>query len=628
VLKPILNRLCEPRLRRAVPWLLIVALLGCKSATEHREQADKDAAAIIAAGQKHAFGKTEPFSIVQPADILRRRLIAAQNLLYVGAESLGTDQLKPIEHWPEPDYPRKSDETPPTMADEAYRLTLLDALKVGARNNRDYQTRKEAVFIAALDLDLQRNSFTNIYSGTADVLGIGTTGAAGDGGIAGADVGVSRMLKTGAVLAGRIGIDLVKLLSTGDSSLGIFSDLSVAIPLLRGSGKHIVGEPLKQAERNVLYALRDFERFKRSFAVDVASDYLDVLRQADRVRNAEENYKGLIVLSRRTRAMAAAGRLPGLQVDQARQDELSARDNWIASVQSLESRIDNLKTSLGLPPDARIEVSPEEMERMVGIVRDTFAEAEQAGEGGIEGGLESGDVLAADAAAHIPPLDPGDRGPMEMDESVAVRLAFDNRQDLLVRLGAVYDAQRKVVVAADGLRAGLTVEGRVTTSGARNILAAAVLPDGSLDFRDAVFNASVLLDLPFERTAERIAYRESFISLESSVRGVQALEDSIKLSVRESLRQMLADREGVGIQVESVRLAQDRVQSTNLLLKAGRAEVRDVLDAQRSLLVAQNSLTDSLVSYRVSTLEMQRDMGVLQVDAEGLWTEYVPDEQQ
>ena len=70
------------------------------------------------------------------------------------------------------------------------------------------------------------------------------------------------------------------------------------------------------------------------------------------------------------------------------------------------------------------------------------------------------------------------------------------------------------------------------------------------------------------------------------------------------------------------------MRSTNLFLEAGRAEVRDVLDAQRSLLQAQNALTDALVSYRVSTLEMQRDMGVLQVDSEGLWTEYEPDEEQ
>jgi len=605
--------------------LLIAALGSCKSATKHREEADRDAAAIIAQKQQQAFGKTSPFSIERPADILRRRLIEAQKLLVVGPESLGTDQLEPIEHWPEPEYPRKAaPDGAPALPDAPYHLGLLDALKVGARNNRDYQTRKEAVFVAALDLDLQRNNFRNIYSGSADAVGIATGGSGGDGGVLGADVGITRMLKTGAILAGRIGVDLVKLLSSGDSSFGLFTDLSIAIPLLRGSGRHIVGEPLTQSERDVVYALRDFERFKKIYAVDVATAYLDVLRQSDRVRNAEENYKGLIVLSRRTRALAAAGRLPGFQVDQARQQELGARDSWIAAVRSLESRIDGLKTILGLPPDARIELSPEEMERMIGAVKDIFAEAREAGQGGIE----TGEVPAADVAPHIPALDRENRGPMELDEDVAVRLAFENRQDLLIRLGSVYDAQRKVVVAADGLRAGLTLEGRVTAGAARNALASALLPDGKLDFRDAVYNASLLLDLPFERTAERIAYRESFIALESSVRAVQALEDSIKISVREALRQMLADREGVRIQIEAVRLAQDRVGNTNLLLEAGRGEVRDVLDAQADLLAAQNSLTDALVSYRVSTLGIQRDMGVLQVDEEGLWTEYVPDEQE
>ncbi|MHC4956466.1 MAG: TolC family protein, partial [Planctomycetota bacterium] len=212
-------------------WLVVTALLGCKSATQHREQADKDAAAIIAQKQKLAFGKTSNFSIDQPADILRRRLIKAQNLLHVGAESLGTDQLEPIEHWPEPDYPKRDTPgTAPGLTGEPYPLSLLDALKVGARNNRNYQTRKEAVFIAALDLDLERNSFRNIYSGTADALAVGTGGSGGDGGIVGTDVGISRMLKTGAVLAGRIGVDLVRLLSTGDQSFGIFTDLSVAIP--------------------------------------------------------------------------------------------------------------------------------------------------------------------------------------------------------------------------------------------------------------------------------------------------------------------------------------------------------------------------------------------------------------
>ena len=57
---------------------------------------------------------------------------------------------------------------------------------------------------------------------------------------------------------------MVKLLTQDlSSSLGIVGDATISIPLLRGSGKHIVTEPLNQAERNVVYAIYDAIRSKR-----------------------------------------------------------------------------------------------------------------------------------------------------------------------------------------------------------------------------------------------------------------------------------------------------------------------------------------------------------------------------
>ena len=127
---------------------------------------------------------------------------------------------------------------------------------------------------------------------------------------------------------------------------------------------------------------------------------------------------------------------------------------------------------------------------------------------------------------------------------------------------------------------------------------------------------------PGKPTTKRYSEAEK----ERAVRAVQALEDRIKIEVRDALRSMLSARESVRIQVEAVQLARDRVQSTNLFLEAGRAQVRDVLEAQEALLGAQNSLTGAQVGYRVATLEMQRDLGVLEVDETGLWTEYGVDE--
>lgn len=66
------------------------------------------------------------------------------------------------------------------------------------------------------------------------------------------------------------------------------------------------------------------------------------------------------------------------------------------------------------------------------------------------------------------------------------------------------------------------------------------------------------------------------------------------------------------------------MKSSNLYLQAGLAEIRDLLEAQEALISAQNAVTSALVAYRVAELELQRDMGVLEVNEEGIWREYVP----
>ena len=43
-----------------------------------------------------------------------------------------------------------------------------------------------------------------------------------------------------------------------------------------------------------------------------------------------------------------------------------------------------------------------------------------------------------------------------------------------------------------------------------------------------------------------------------------------------------------------------------------------------ALLTAQNALTASVVSYRIAELRLQRDLGKLAVDEQGLWKEYDP----
>jgi outer membrane protein TolC len=604
-------------------------LVGCQSAGKHRQKADQAAARIIEQKQMEALGRVEPFTIERPADALRRRLLIAQQLAYSGPASLGTENLEPIEHWPNDDYlsspGRIADATTPEVSDQPLHLTLVDALQIAAHNSREYQSSKETVFRTALRLDRERDIFRNTFSGTVD--GTFSDNESGKDTVRGGDSsflgGLSRRFLNGLTLTARIGLDLARLLEPERrSSKSVYADSSISIPLLRGAGKHIVAEPLTQAEREVVYAIYDFEEYKRNFAVRVASSYLGVLRAADQINNAEENYRNAVTTARWTSRQADAGRknYTVVEVGQAVQRELSARNSWVVSRQSYERSKDQFKMLLALPTDAKIELDRRELEGLAASSAYVAAVTEEL----------PLDETAPPAEAPIVLQEPTREGagPMELDEAVAIRLAFENRLDLRTAQGNVYDAQRAVVVAADRLRPELTLLGSAST-GERRSMGSAGQPDSmTLDLDEGVYTSAFSVDLPLERTAEQISYRESLISLEQAVRNLQQLEDQIKLDVRDGLRALLQSRIGVRIEAQALELAKSRVEVSNLRLQAGRAIVRDLLESQEALLSAQNALTRAIVDYRIAELEVQRDLGVLQVNEQGLWKEYSPQEVQ
>jgi outer membrane protein TolC len=598
---------------------------GCQSPGGHRLEMDKAAYDIIREKQQKAVGKVERFDIERPSDILRRRLLDKQGLAYVSSASLGTDKLEQIEHWPEKNYPQAKSFLDPVVfveQDKPLTLSLLQSLQVGARNSFNYQDQKEEVFRSALALELERDDFRNTFKAQVkELISTDTTGDKAKSGIVrSSEFGVSRKLESGAELTTALAIDLANLFTAGGaSSLGLAGDASISIPLLRGSGRHIVTEPLTQAERNTVYAIWEFERFKKQYAVDVASNYLSVLRQLDTLKNTEEDYRSRIASSRRSRRLADAGRLKEIEVDQAVQNELRARARWISAGEQYKKQLDSFKKLLGLPTDAKIDLDPNDLERLtlpsLKII-EQIAQEERSG--------PDHNTPPADAPIYLTEPSNENAGPLEMNETTVIKLALDNRLDLRVNEGKVYDAQRAVVVAADTLGAELTLFGSAKL-GTRRTVTTADLKDAQLRIDKAVYSAVLTLDLPFERTKEAVNYRNSFISLEKAVRDIQGLEDEIKLQVRNELRDMLEARENLYIQAQSVFVAQKRVKSVNLFLEAGRAQIRDLLEAQDALLSAQNSLTSAVVDYRIAELKIQRDMGLLRVDEKGLWKEYTPE---
>ncbi len=591
---------------------LIILLISSCSPHHYHEQTDKRVAAIIAAKQREGLGQAQPFTISAAEIQLRQQLLQGQNLPISGPASLGSKYLTTPKHWPEQPSPEPATATTQNLP---LALDLVTAMQVAAHHSREYQAAKEKLFRSALALDYQHNAFSTLANGQLegeylqDRSGQTTEGTRGS--VSG---GVTRLLKSGISLTTQLGFDLVRMLQPGnDASSALNADASITIPLLRGSGRHIAAEPLTQAERDTLYAVWTFERYKQEFAVSIMANYLGVLQAEDQLYNQEQNYKGLVISTRRAKRLAQAGKLPQIQVDQALQNELRARERWITARASLASAHDEFKLLLGLPPDATMVLDRSELNQLETDIRQRLKL--------LFSPFPEEQALAADSPVKLIEPDPTLAGPLELDYATASHIALVERLDLKLVTEQVSDAQRQVVIAADALRPELTLFGSVATGTSRSIAALQSDNSNRLNFDEGTYQALLTLDLPFDRTTEAIAYRDSFITLEEAVRAVQELEDEIKLEVRDNLRQLEETRSSLRIQDLAVKLAARRVRGAQLQLQAGRAEMRDLLDAQEALLSAKNALTSAMVNYRLAELTLQRDLGVLKVDNNGLWQE-------
>lgn len=603
--------------RRCRPVLLLVAIAGACSAEHYRKDADLEVDQVIRSKEERLFGKASGFTVEQARDALRSQLQAelaahreerrAQLLREVlppperaavdrGAPMEGDQaekiaaakaklaaRLESIESHHADDLVAFSATDAPLVPRKV--LTLEEALAIAAENSRDFQRQKEDVYLAALDVTFQRYLFDARFGVSSSY---DWTSSPGDprqrDGTLSADFSLTQQLASGGLLVFTFGTDLIKrftgveFTNGDDHTTSSLFDLSFSQPLLRGAGRTVVQEPLVQSERDAVYALRDFERFRQEFAVRVASEYYRILQQVDQIDNARRSYVQFIDAREQSEALADRGRRSQIQLDQAVSSELSARNSWITAQRSFQDAIDSFKLTLGLPMEADLGLDPAE-----------FAQLRERG-------------LA----------------PVLINEARAVQVALDRRLDHLNEIERLEDAERRVYVSADDLRTALDLSAGVSIPSDRDTV---FEPRTS----QTTWRAGATLDLPVDKLAERNAYRRSLFQRDVQSRAVSLSEDQVRQDVRDALRRLAQLRETHRIAIESVAVAERRVQSTSLQLRMGRIQIRDALDATDALNRARNQLTQALVDHEVARLELWRDMGLLALGEGGVeWLELPP----
>ncbi len=558
--------------------LAVVIPLGCAvwagcSTAHYKESADREAAAVFDQKNKGIPNMRGRFSIEQT----NRVSLESLPLLEEVDSSLGPDGQK--------EHGRRI-------------LSLAAALDLAVKHSRIFQNSKEQLYLQALALTLSRHQFQPIFSGraradyqtttesvaiTVDALtGLPKVVSEADASLVEqhrvtgqGSLGAAWLARTGAQLSAAFTTDFLRYL-TGDPRTFTSSQVSATLvqPLWRGAGYKATMENLTQAERTFLYQLRDFSRFKRDFSVQIATAYYGVLQNRDAVRNSWRGFQNFKRNVERERALVQEGRKTQESLSLLRQSELNTETAWINAVRTYKQSLDQFKIQLGLSTDAPVVVADRELEQLQIIHPEITAEDAQS-------------------------------------VALVTRLDFYNVRD---QQG---DAQRRIGLAANGLRPQVDAVGSAGITSVPGTGAGFPTPD----LNRYHWSAGLLVDLPFDRKAQRNTYRAALIAYEQATRQFAQKEDEIKLQVRNDWRNLDQAKRNYESAQLGVELSLHRVEEQELRAEVGRGTARDLVDAQNDLVTQKNLLTQALVAHTIARLQFWNDMGILYIKDNGQWEE-------
>jgi outer membrane protein TolC len=464
-------------------------------------------------------------------------------------------------------------------------LKMGDALQYAVTRNRSYLTEKEVLYATALDLTSARWVHGPLLIGT----GSGThstqrveqevntfvkestltnTGA----------FSLSTLARTGARLAVDLTTDFSRML-TGNLRDVSNSRLAVSLsqPLLRGAGVMAASEPLTQAERSTLYAIRNFTQFRKSFTVDTATAFYETLRSRDAARNAHTAYASFETVVAREKALGLENKRTPSQVGLMEQAVLTYHRRWINAVRTYEESLDSLKIQLGLP------------------ITEKF-------------------VLDQDELYNLKLMDP----PGTLDE--ALETAMSTRLELWNRRDELEDAERRVRIAKQNLLPGLSITGFGNVVGDKDA-------DGSnLDGHRRDYGARLDLDLNLDQLPRRNDLRASQIAEQAARRGLELAEENVRQEIRQAWRNLDVARRLYELAEVTVDLCVRRLEQEEAFTVENRGDARNLIDAQQDLIDARDQRMAALVSHTSARLQLWRDMGVLTIQKDGRWVDVLKNE--
>ncbi|MBN1342571.1 MAG: TolC family protein [Phycisphaerae bacterium] len=457
---------------------------------------------------------------------------------------------------------------PSTAPAGVTRMTLEEGLSYAFHHARRFQTAKEDLYLAALALTLERHMWGPRFMGDIQLqyANYGQIRDFDHAMAAVAQVAVEQRLPYGGEVTAKVintlMRDLGRRITTNESGQAI---IEANVPLLRGAGR-VARESRYQAERNLIYAARTFERFRRTFVVDVANTYFSLLLTKQQIANAKQSYRSFLGDTERSKALFEAGRIMNLDAQRAEQRLLSSWNQVVVAEESYQRGLDQFKILIGMPAIEPLDVADSEFDLKVPVV----------------------------------------------GEETLVEIAVANRLDLINERDAIDDARRGVKVAQNGLLPDLNLRGNVTWDTNPN-----EFNQYHYEYERTTWRAFMDLELPLDRMAERNRYRASLIDLRRSQRRYDLAADEVRAEVRQARRQIELALTTLSIQRQSMELALRQREAADFRFNRGVISNRDVVEAEDNLLQARNALAQAERGLRQGILQFYLDAGMIRVSDDG-----------
>jgi outer membrane protein TolC len=217
--------------------------------------------------------------------------------------------------------------------------------------------------------------------------------------------------------------------------------------------------------------------------------------------------------------------------------------------------------------------------------------------------------------------------PNDLDPDRALEIAAYNRLDWMNARASLVDQWRLIEFNANSLLSvlDLSVSGDIGST-----------DNTPFRFRDTngSLTVGVQWDAPLTRLSERNLYRQTLIEYQQSRRSYMAYVDGISRQLRNTLRTMDLNLLNFELRRQAVWIAIDQVAQAEVRLieppqpgadatqgTLGPTTARDVVSALSDFLSTQNDYLSVWVNYYVLRMQLDFDLGTMQIDPRGIWVD-------